>query len=117
MSALSLTSKVGISPRSRVLVEEEFRILGMSPSDTDSKQDRALLFLLCLVREKDTDDCSATLIFIILSLKKCTKVLAKSVGLMRSGKIMAEDLCKIFVPQSLGVTIIFSNDCRIVLVS
>ena len=33
---------------------------------------------------------------------------------------MVEDLCNIFfesVPQSLGVTIIFSNNCRIVPVS
>ena len=54
----------------------------MLPSDTGSKEDRALLFLLSLVKETDTDDCSATMIFIILSLKKCPKVLAKSVGLM-----------------------------------
>ena len=54
----------------------------MSPSDTGLKEDRALLLLLSLVRETGTDDCSATLMFIILSLKKCPKVLAKSVGLM-----------------------------------
>ena len=54
----------------------------MSPSDTDSTDDRALLLLLRLLRETGTDDFSATLIFVILSLKKCPKVLAKSVGLM-----------------------------------
>ena len=46
-----------------------------------SKEDRALLLLLDPVRGTGTDDCSATLIFIILSLKKCPKVLAKSVEL------------------------------------
>ena len=54
----------------------------MSPSDTGSKEGGALLLLLGLVRETGTDDCSATLILIILPLKKCPKVLAKSVGLM-----------------------------------
>ena len=82
MSAHSLTNKFGIRSISHYLVGEEFRILSMSPSDTGAKEDRALLFLLGLVRETGTDDCSATLIFIILSLKKCPKVLAKSVGLM-----------------------------------
>ena len=46
----------------------------MSPSDTNSKEDRALLLLLGLVRETLTADCSVTLIF--------SEVLAKSVGLM-----------------------------------
>ena len=54
----------------------------MSSSDTGSKVDRALSLLLGPVMVTDTDDCSATLIFIILSLKKYLKVLAKSVGLM-----------------------------------
>ena len=70
MSAYSLTNEVGIRSRSHDLVGEEFRILRMSPSNTGSKGDRALLLLLGLVRETGTDDCSATLIFIILSLKK-----------------------------------------------
>ena len=41
----------------------------MLPSDTGSKKDRAPLLLLGLVKETGTDDCSATLILIILSLK------------------------------------------------
>ena len=82
MSAHSLTNEVGIGSRSHDLVGEEFRILCMSPSDTGSKEDRVLLFLLGLVKETGTDDCCVTLIFLILSLKKCRKVLAKSVGLM-----------------------------------
>ena len=47
-----------------------------------TKEDRSLLLLLSLVAETGTTVCSATLIFIILSLKKGPKVLAKSVGLM-----------------------------------
>ena len=53
----------------------------MSASDLASKEDRTPLLLLGLVVERGTDDCSATLIFIILS-KKDPKVLTKSVGLM-----------------------------------
>ena len=82
MSAHSLTNEVGIGSRSHDLIGEKFRILSMSPSDTGSKEDRALLFLLSLIKKTGTDDCSATLTFIILSLKKCPKMLAKSVGLM-----------------------------------
>ena len=70
MSTHSLSNEVDIGSRSHDLVGEEFRILSMSPSDTGSKEDRALLFLLSLVKETGTDDCMATLIFIILSLKK-----------------------------------------------
>ena len=82
MSAYSLTNEVGIGCRSHDLVGEEFRILRMSLSDTGSKEDRVPLLIFGLVRETGTDDCSATLILIILSLKKCPKVLAKSVGLI-----------------------------------
>ena len=49
------------------------RILKMSSSDTGSKEDRVLLLVLGLVTETGIDDCSAAL---ILSLKKCPKVLA-----------------------------------------
>ena len=94
MSAHSLTSEVGIGSRSQDLVGKEFRILRMSSSDTGMKKYRELLLLLGLVAVTGTDDCSATLIFIILSLKICPKVLAKSAGLMFSGKMMLEDLCK-----------------------
>ena len=52
------------------MVVEEFRILRMSPSDKGSKEDRAPLLLLGLVRETGTDDCNATLIPIILSVRK-----------------------------------------------
>ena len=48
----------------------------MSPSDTGLKEDRVLLLLLGLIRETGTDVCSATLIFIILSLKKMSKGVA-----------------------------------------
>ena len=49
MSAQSLTSEVGIGSRSHDLVGDDFRILKMSSSDTCSKEDRALLFMLGLV--------------------------------------------------------------------
>ena len=81
MSAHSFTSQAGIGSRSHDLVGDKFRILRMSSSVTASKKDTVLLLLLGLVRETGTDDCNATLIVIILSLK-CPKVLAKSVGLM-----------------------------------
>ena len=48
----------------------------MSPSDTGSKEDRAVLLLFSLERETGTDDFSATLIVAIL---------------------IVEDLCKIFL--------------------
>ena len=73
MSTHPLTNEVGFGSRLHDLVGEEFRILRMSPSDTGSMVDRALLLLLGIVRETGTDDCSATLIFITLSLKKCPK--------------------------------------------
>ena len=82
MSVHCLTSEAGIGSRSHDLVGEEFRILRMSFSDTGSKEDRAPLLIFGLVRETGTDDCSATLFFIIFSLKNCPKVLAKSAGLM-----------------------------------
>ena len=82
MSTHSLTSEVGIGSRSYDLVEEDFRILRMSSSDTGSKEDRALFWLLGLVAETGPDDSSATLIVIILSLKKVFALLTKSVGLM-----------------------------------
>ena len=72
MSAHSLTSAVGIGSRSHDLVVDDFRILRM-PSDTGSKEDRAVLLLFGLVRETGTDDFSATLIFAILSLKNDQK--------------------------------------------
>ena len=66
MSVHSLMNEVGIRSRSHDLVREEFRILWMSPSDTGLKEDRVLFLLLGLVRETGNDDCSTTLIFIIL---------------------------------------------------
>ena len=84
MSAHSLTREVGIGSKSHDLIGEDFRILRMSSSDTGSKEDRALLLMLGLVIETGADDCSqcsAVLIFIILSLKKCPNELARSVGL------------------------------------
>ena len=54
----------------------------MSPSDTGSKEGRPLLLLFDLVREIGIDCCSSNLIFIILLLTQCPKVLAKSTGLM-----------------------------------
>ena len=66
--------------------------------------------------EGGTNDSSAALIFIILSLKQITKREARSVGLTRSGKITVEDLCRILegAPQSLEITIVFNNNCGIV---
>ena len=78
MSAQSLTSEVGIGSRSHDLVGDDFRILKMSSSDTGSKEDRTLLFMLGLVIETGTNDCSALLIFMILSQKICPKELARS---------------------------------------
>ena len=63
-----------------ILVGEDFRILRLSFSGTASKEARALLLILGLVIETGANDCSAILIFIILSLKKCPKELARSVG-------------------------------------
>ena len=82
ISAHSLTSVVGIGSRSHDLVVDDLRILRMSSSDTGSKEDRALLLLFILVRETGTDDFRGTLIFSILSLRKCPKVLSKSIGLI-----------------------------------
>ena len=59
MSAHSLTSAVGMGSRSHDLVVNDFRILRMSPSDTGSKEDRAVLLLCSLVRETGTNDFSA----------------------------------------------------------
>ena len=73
MSAHSLTSAVGIGSRSHDLVVDDFRILRMSPSDTGSKEDKAVLLLFGLVRETGTDDFSATLIFRNFVTKKMTK--------------------------------------------
>ena len=56
MSAHSLTSVVSIGSRSHDLVVDDFRILRMLPSDTGSKEDRAVLLLFGLVRETGTDD-------------------------------------------------------------
>ena len=50
---------------------DDFGILKMSPSDTGSKEDSAVLLLFGFVRETGTDDFSATPIFTIWSLKKC----------------------------------------------
>ena len=61
---------------------DDFRILRMLPSDTGSKEDRALLLLFGLVRKTGAEDFSAILILAILSLKKLPKVLAKSIGLI-----------------------------------
>ena len=79
ISAQYLTSEDGIGSRSYDLIGDDFRILRMSSSDTGSKEDRALLFILGLDIETGADDCSAILIFIILSLKKCPKELARSI--------------------------------------
>ena len=52
--------------------------------------------MLGLVIETGADDCSAVLIFLILSLKKCPKEL----------EIMVEDLCRIFLKvfhRALGI--------------
>ena len=73
MTAHSWTSEVGIGSKSHDLVGEDFRILRMSPSDTGSKEDRALLLMPGLVIETGADDCSAILIFF--------KELARSLGL------------------------------------
>ena len=64
MSAQSLTSEVGIGSRSHDLVGDDFRIWRLLSSDTGSKEDRALLFMLGLEIETGADDCSAVLIFI-----------------------------------------------------
>ena len=69
MFTLPLTSEVGIESRSHDLVGEAFRILRMPSSDTGSKEDKTMLLLLGLVVETGTGDCSAALIFIILSWK------------------------------------------------
>ena len=69
----------------------------MSSSDTGSKEDRAMLLMLGLVIETGADDCSVVLIFLILSLKKFPKEFARSLGLTWLGKIMVEDLCRIFL--------------------
>ena len=45
MSAHSLTSAIGMGSRLHDLVVDDFRILRMSPSDTGSKEDRAVLLL------------------------------------------------------------------------
>ena len=66
ISAHSLTSEVGIGSKSHDLVGEDFSILRMSSSDTDSKEARALLLMLGLVIETGADDCSVVPIFIIL---------------------------------------------------
>ena len=68
-----------------------------SSSDTGSKEDRALLLMLGQVIETGANDCSAVLIFLILSLKKYPKKLARSLGLTRLGKIMVEDLWRIIL--------------------
>ena len=61
MSAHSLTSEIGIVSKSPDMVGEDFRSLRMSSSDTGSKEDRTLLFMLGLVIETGADDCSAVL--------------------------------------------------------
>ena len=81
MSVHSLTSEIGIRSRSHDCVGEELRISRMSSSDTDSKEERMLLLLLGLVAETGTNDCSAILIFTIISLKNaqsCWLTLIKS---------------------------------------
>ena len=74
MSTHSLTSAVGMGSRSHDLVVDNFRILRMSPSDTGSKDNRAVLLLFGLVKETGTDDFIATLVFTILSLKMTKSV-------------------------------------------
>ena len=60
MSTYALTNEVENGSRSHDLVVEDFRILRMLPSDTASKEDRALLLTLGLVGETGTDVFSAT---------------------------------------------------------
>ena len=74
MSVHSLTSEVGIGSKSHDLVGEDFRILRMSSSDTGSKDDRALLLLLGMVIKTGASDCSAVLLFLILSLKNAQRI-------------------------------------------
>ena len=68
MLAHSLPSNEGIESRPDDLVGEDFKILKMSYSDTDSKEDRTLLLAFGLVTKTGTDDCP--------------KVFAKSMGLI-----------------------------------
>ena len=67
ISAHSLTSDVGIGPRSHDLDGEDFRILSSSSSDTGVKEDRVFLVGLGLVTEDSIDYCSVDLILRILS--------------------------------------------------
>ena len=60
-----------------------------------------MLLILGLVIESGADDCSAVLIFVISSLKKCPNKLARSVVLTRWGKIMVKDLCRILLLFSI----------------
>ena len=92
MSTHSLTSEVSIGPRSHDLVMEELRIFRMLSSDTGSKEDRGSLLLLGLVAETGADDCSATLIFIILSVRKWQKLLGKA--LMEVRKVLQDKTLK-----------------------
>ena len=91
MSVHSSTSEIGFGSKSHDLVGEDFRIFRMSSSNTGSKEDRALLLMHGLVIKTGDDDCSVLPIFIILSLKKWPKELARTVGLTLSSKIMVED--------------------------
>ena len=78
MTVHSLTSEVGTGSKLYDLVGEDFRILRMLSSDTGSKEDKILLLMLGVVIETGANNCSAVLIFIILSVKKCPKELARS---------------------------------------
>ena len=94
ISAHFLTSEVDKGSRSQDLDGEDFRILCTSSSDT-------LVFFmgLGLMTVADDDACRVSLILRILSQKNIQKVLARSVSLVPSGRITAEDLCKIFLKQ------------------
>ena len=83
MSVHSLHSEIGIGSRLYDLLGKDFKILRMSSSDTGSREDRALLLLLSPVAETGANDCSATQIFIIFSLKKCLKVLVINLCISR----------------------------------
>ena len=69
----------------------------MSSSDSDLKEDRVLLLLLCLVSETGADDSSANLTFITLSLKMFKGFWLKQWYCCDQEKMMVEDLCRIFL--------------------
>ena len=73
MSVHSLTCEVAIRSKLHDLLSEDFPIWRMSSSDTGLEEDRTLLLMLALGIKTGADECSASLIFIILSMKKSVK--------------------------------------------